>query len=112
MTLYARLLTGNKAVKRGTGIAPSPTRAEGSTDASASDMVRITTSTKSTKVRLAPALLKEREMRIASSWFIAACVLVGTSPDLTAAAQAKYGVTTPRTGRRGSIRRARNTPIW
>ena len=32
-------------------------------------------------------------MRIASSWFMAACVLVGASLNLAAAAQAKYGVT-------------------
>ena len=44
-------------------------------------------------MRLARALLKERDMRIASSWFIAACVLIGTSPHMVAAVQAKYGVT-------------------
>ena len=44
-------------------------------------------------MRLARALLKERDMRIASAWFIAACVLIGTSPHVVAAVQAKYGVT-------------------
>ena len=52
-------------------------------------------------------------MRIASSWFIAACVLIGTSPHLVAAAQAKYGVTVQTvnaagTGEGQNVRRGRS----
>jgi len=44
-------------------------------------------------VTLARSLLEERKMKLTNSWFILACLFIGTSPVLAAGAQMKYGVT-------------------